>query len=237
MYMQSHAATMGSENIQSTPSFPPEGELGMQPPFFGYIETTKDALLVFEAARRGMVPRVTRRLLDTEKQQMIKSGAVFIFDSSESGIRRWTDGMEWSPSRILGNFLVCLVFMVGAGTCQCVHLLIHQVYREQPKINKRGSGDLEPLLTSPTGPTSQTLEPSLSDSPPDHPADNALFGQGELRPRSSSDAARIDKQRERQLVGSLTNDTRFKANGLVKKVSRTQASISNATAVVHEPNE
>lgn len=102
--------------VQANPSYAQEGEGegGMQPPFFGYIETTKDALLVFEAARRGMVPRVTRRLMETEKQHMIKSGAVFIFDSSESGIRRWTDGMEWSPSRILGNFLVCPHDIMGS---------------------------------------------------------------------------------------------------------------------------
>jgi len=31
---------------------------------------------------------------------------VFVFDEKESGIKRWTDGLVWSPSRILGNFLV-----------------------------------------------------------------------------------------------------------------------------------
>ena len=37
---------------------------------------------------------------------MIKSGAVFVFSVAESGIKRWTDGMLWSPSRIQWNFLV-----------------------------------------------------------------------------------------------------------------------------------
>lgn len=37
---------------------------------------------------------------------MIKSGAVFVFSVEESGIKRWTDGLLWSPSRIVGNFLV-----------------------------------------------------------------------------------------------------------------------------------
>ena len=37
---------------------------------------------------------------------MVQSGAVFVFDEHESGIKRWTDGLVWSPSRILGNFLV-----------------------------------------------------------------------------------------------------------------------------------
>lgn len=83
------------------PASPP----ALDPPFRGYIETTYDALLVFEAARRGMIPRVTRRLIERERG-MVQSGAVFVFDEHESGIKRWTDGLVWSPSRILGNFLV-----------------------------------------------------------------------------------------------------------------------------------
>ena len=78
---------------------------GIDPPFRGFIETTFDALLMFEAARRGMIPRVTRRLHDVERL-MVQSGGIFVFDEGESGIKRWTDGHVWSPSRILGNFLV-----------------------------------------------------------------------------------------------------------------------------------
>jgi len=76
-----------------------------EPPWSGWIETTGDALLILEAARRGMIPRVTRRLVDSERK-MITSGSVFVFDEDESGIKRWTDGFFWSPSRILGNFLL-----------------------------------------------------------------------------------------------------------------------------------
>ncbi|KAF8814558.1 hypothetical protein BYT27DRAFT_7326528 [Phlegmacium glaucopus] len=76
-----------------------------EPPWSGWIETTRDALLILEAARRGLIPRVTRRLVDSERK-MITSGSVFVFDEVESGIKRWTDGFFWSPSRILGNFLL-----------------------------------------------------------------------------------------------------------------------------------
>lgn len=37
---------------------------------------------------------------------MLFSGAVFVFGEEESGMKRWTDGRLWSPSRISGNFLV-----------------------------------------------------------------------------------------------------------------------------------
>ncbi|KAI8059185.1 Gti1/Pac2 family-domain-containing protein [Gongronella butleri] len=73
--------------------------------FYGYIETTTDALLVFEACKRGLLPKITRRLQEKERGYL-RSGTVFVFDGRESGIKRWTDGLVWSPSRILGNFLI-----------------------------------------------------------------------------------------------------------------------------------
>ncbi|CAO0789817.1 unnamed protein product [Mucor circinelloides] len=73
--------------------------------FYGYIETTRDSLLLFEACKRGLLPRITRRLQDKERV-LIRSGTIFCFDEHESGIKRWTDGFVWSPSRIMGNFLI-----------------------------------------------------------------------------------------------------------------------------------
>ena len=74
--------------------------------FSGLVETTLDAIYLVEAARQGKIPRIVRRLNSSERQAMIKSGAVFTFSVEESGIKRWTDSMLWSPSRIDGNFLV-----------------------------------------------------------------------------------------------------------------------------------
>lgn len=76
--------------------------------FYGWIDTTWDALLILEAARKGIVPRVTRRFHDIEKRNMIQSGAVIVFTEEESGIKRWTDPYVWSASRMLGNFMVCM---------------------------------------------------------------------------------------------------------------------------------
>lgn len=75
-------------------------------PFYGFIESTGDALRLIQAARQGVVPRITRRLNDLERRTMIRSGAIFIFSDEESGIKRWTEGLSWSASRIVGNFLV-----------------------------------------------------------------------------------------------------------------------------------
>ncbi|KAF9954168.1 hypothetical protein BGZ72_004787 [Mortierella alpina] len=101
--------------------------------FHGRIDDTRDALIILEACRQGLLPRINRRLLAAEREGIIKSepydesssgpatrtrqattpnpslieaGSVFVFDEDESGICRWTDGKIWSPSRICGNFLV-----------------------------------------------------------------------------------------------------------------------------------
>ncbi|ORZ24574.1 Gti1/Pac2 family-domain-containing protein [Absidia repens] len=73
--------------------------------FNGYIETTQDSLLVLEACRRCLLPKISRRLQEKERK-LVRSGSVFVFDEKDSGIKRWTDGLVWSPSRILGNFLI-----------------------------------------------------------------------------------------------------------------------------------
>lgn len=81
--------------------------------FNGLISNTTDALRVFDLSRRNMLPRVRRRFTDAERAK-IRSGSVFIFEEEESGIRRWTDGRLWSPSRILGNFLIYREIEKGA---------------------------------------------------------------------------------------------------------------------------
>ncbi|CAO3647584.1 unnamed protein product [Mucor fragilis] len=72
--------------------------------YIGYIKTPQDALLIFEACRRGTLNRVQRRLTSKERLS-IHSGSVFAWDENEAGMRRWTDGRTWSPSRVLGSFL------------------------------------------------------------------------------------------------------------------------------------
>ncbi|RKF64022.1 putative camp-independent regulatory protein pac2 [Erysiphe neolycopersici] len=72
--------------------------------YFGHIRTSADAIKLFEACRLGLLQRVRRRLSEKERQS-IKSGSVFVWDEREAGMRRWTDGKNWSPSRVSGSFL------------------------------------------------------------------------------------------------------------------------------------
>ncbi|KAK5631893.1 hypothetical protein RRF57_007607 [Xylaria bambusicola] len=78
----------------------------LEPTFQGYVGSTMDALLLFEACLSGNLTHVSRRPHDRERPTLIRSGNVFIYEEHSSGIKRWTDGVAWSPSRILGNFLI-----------------------------------------------------------------------------------------------------------------------------------
>ncbi|KAJ5095587.1 hypothetical protein NUU61_004943 [Penicillium alfredii] len=72
--------------------------------YYGHIRTPADAIILFEACRIGLLPRVQRRLSEKERQS-IRSGSVFVWDEREAGMRRWTDGKSWSASRVSGSFL------------------------------------------------------------------------------------------------------------------------------------
>ncbi|KAI9826813.1 MAG: hypothetical protein M1832_005751 [Thelocarpon impressellum] len=88
------------------PSTMSSGSASLQPTYQGHVATTHDALALFEACLSGELHHVPRRPHDRERGNLIRSGCVFIYEENASGIKRWTDGVPWSPSRILGNFLV-----------------------------------------------------------------------------------------------------------------------------------
>jgi len=76
------------------------------PTWQGRIETTRDALIVFEACLTGYLRHCLRRPTEAELPQLIASGNVFVYDEATSGIKRWIDGKWWSPSRTLANFFL-----------------------------------------------------------------------------------------------------------------------------------
>ncbi|KAF5331309.1 hypothetical protein D9758_015801 [Tetrapyrgos nigripes] len=96
----------GTQNSPGLPLYTQSLPVPSQfPPFVGYVDSTLDALYLVYATRRNYLERISMRLSQAERNMRIKSGAVFIFDVEETGIKRWTDGLLWSQSRIDGNFL------------------------------------------------------------------------------------------------------------------------------------
>lgn len=103
-------------------------------PFYGYVETTVNALRLIHAARQGVIPRITRRLNDSERRDMIKSGSVFVFSVEESGIKRWTGELHMGEfvsnrGQFLGEYCSGIIRNVTVNYGG-------QVYRE---INERAS--------------------------------------------------------------------------------------------------
>ncbi|KAI9164216.1 Global transcription regulator sge1 [Blastocladiella emersonii ATCC 22665] len=121
------AAAAAAVAIPAMPTTSP-GPL-VPPTYVGYVQELQDALYVFEGTQTGQLPRTVRRLTAPEKTRAVFHGAVYVFLEKESGIKRWTDKLHWSASRISGQFLV---------------------YREIEKI----ADDPAALLTPPQSPPS-----------------------------------------------------------------------------------
>lgn len=60
--------------------------------------------MILEGTRRKILPDVKRRLNDEERKQ-ICAGAVYVWNESECGMKRWTDGRIWLASKVKSPFL------------------------------------------------------------------------------------------------------------------------------------
>ncbi|KAL3495596.1 Gti1/Pac2 family-domain-containing protein [Aspergillus germanicus] len=161
----------------------------LEPTFTGYVATTMDALILFEACLSGLLHHVPRRPHDRERSHLVRSGSVFIYEENSSGIKRWTDGVTWSPSRILGNFLVYRELEKPFPPGEKKRAM-KKTTRRTPGPPGR-PGEPYPRQDSTNGYSPSPTEPYGERS---HPADV-----------------------QRALVGSLVDSYGFKESGLVKK--------------------
>lgn len=168
------------------------------PTFHGFVHNSMDGLMLFEACLSGKLHHVPRRPHDRERSSLIKSGSIFIYEENASGIKRWTDGVAWSPSRILGNFLI---------------------YRElekpfPPGEKKRAMKRKRTSLPGEPYPRrdSDENEGDSLNAPLTPPTPNV---GGEVKPEIPSTDQ--DKELERSLIGSLVDSYGFRPDGLVKK--------------------
>ncbi|KAI0672736.1 Gti1/Pac2 family-domain-containing protein [Trametes maxima] len=72
-----------------------------------HVRDARDAHIVFEAVRQGLLKPVHRRLNELERSSYIQSGSLFVWEESddEMGLKRWTDGRVWSQSRMREPYL------------------------------------------------------------------------------------------------------------------------------------
>ncbi|KAK4966017.1 Global transcription regulator sge1 [Elasticomyces elasticus] len=170
------------------------------PTFEGFVQNSWDGLMLFEACLSGKLHHVPRRPHDRERATLIKSGSIFIYEENASGIKRWTDGVAWSPSRILGNFLI---------------------YRElekpfPPGEKKRAMKRKRSSLPGESCPSRDSDEAASSEftGPPAPPTPPTPSTASEVKtePQTSE-----ERDMERQLIGSLVDSYGFRSDGLVKK--------------------
>lgn len=174
----------------------------LSPTFYGHIASTQDALLLFEACLSGALNHVARRPHDRERVSLIKSGNVFIYEEHSSGIKRWTDGVPWSPSRILGNFLV---------------------YRELERPFPPG----EKKRAMKRGKRSPGISKQETFGGPSNGMNNG-YTASVASNFDSPNPSSLSKETERSLIGSLIDSYGFKEEGLVKKtVSVTVGGVSH----------
>ncbi|CAG8165752.1 unnamed protein product [Penicillium nalgiovense] len=162
----------------------------LEPTFTGYVATTQDALILFEACLTGVLHHVPRRPHDRERSHLVRSGSVFIYENA-SGIKRWTDGVTWSPSRILGNFLV-----------------YRELDKPFPPGEKKRAMKKATRRPVPAG--------RLGEPYPRHDSSQGYFPTSPSS-RPFSDRSSHQSELERALVGSLVDSYGFKVSGLVKK--------------------
>lgn len=169
------------------------------PTFHGFVQNSMDGLILFEACLSGKLHHVPRRPHDRERSQLIKSGNIFIYEENASGIKRWTDGVAWSPSRILGNFLI---------------------YRELDKPFPPGEKKRAIKRKRSSIPGAENFQRGESDgqevpemarplTPPEPPVNTDS--------KPGAPGSDQDKELERSLIGSLVDSYGFRADGLVKK--------------------
>jgi hypothetical protein len=175
------------------------GARPLVPTFEGFVQNSVDGLILFEACLSGNLHHIPRRPYARERDTLIKSGNIFIYDEKASGIKRWTDGVAWSPSRISGNFLIYRElekpFSPGQGR--------RATKRKRPSLldGELASRDAHDCLHD------LGVAKLITPPKPTLPADI----------ESDLPTKNWNKELERSLVGSLVDSYDFRVGGLIKK--------------------
>ena len=77
-----------------------------KPTYSGCIRTCGDAIRIIIKVHNKELRIITKRLKTDSELASIQSGSIFVHIQGKEGIHRWTDGMKWSDSRILGKFFI-----------------------------------------------------------------------------------------------------------------------------------
>jgi hypothetical protein len=179
-----------------------------KPTWQGFLDTTKDAMTVVEAALQGRLSHISRRPHDKERAEMLTSGTVLVYEENASGIKRWTDAVHWSPSRVMNN---CLIY----------RQLVRALKPEEKKSALNPSCGTKRKRKESSGPartkTGEIIENSEDEY--ENPGyDSALPGDSDpLNKVYANFAQGLTPDQQRRFCGSLIDSYEFKEGGLMKK--------------------
>jgi hypothetical protein len=176
------------------------------------LDTTKDAMTIVEAALQGRLSHISRRPHDKERAEMLTSGTVLVYEENASGIKRWTDAVHWSPSRVMNN---CLIYR------QLVRALKPE--EKRAALNPTCGGKRKRKES--TGPSITKTGDNVNNSEDEYENPN---GDGGLAGDATSTADSMGKvyanfaqnlslDQQRRYCGSLIDSYEFKEGGLMKK--------------------
>lgn len=186
--------------------------------YSGVVCTKTDALYLIQAARKKLVPLVTQRFSNYERQLYIKPGMVFVWNENDSNIRRWTDGRKWSASRVSGAFLSYREMKPAesaGGTCHIVdekdHGLLKQSFSycvgsEKYHIVSYMTSELGVAISANADKNASTYQrPSLDRRFKDLQIEELLEGQSEDESSTTIDVGNTNgpSAKKRKLSGCL----------------------------------
>jgi hypothetical protein len=172
------------------------------PTFTGFVHNSMDGLILFEACLSGKLHHLPRRPSHQERSQLVKSGNIFIYEENASGIKRWTDGVAWSPSRILGNFMIYRELDEPFPRSEKKRA-IKRKRSSLPGADDFQRGDFD---------SQENVGMPRPINPPEPPANPTV--------KPGLPSSEQDRELERSLIGSLVDSYDFRADGLVKKTMR-----------------
>lgn len=179
-----------------------------KPTWQGFLDTTKDAMTVVEAALQGRLNHISRRPHDKERAEMLTSGTVLVYEENASGIKRWTDAVHWSPSRVMNN---CLIY----------RQLVRALKPEEKKTALNPSCGTKRKRKESAGSSVTKAGDNLnnSDDEYENPSyEGALPGDDDSAGKVYANFAQnLTPEQQRRFCGSLIDSYEFKEGGLMKK--------------------
>ncbi|KAF2714832.1 hypothetical protein K504DRAFT_366011 [Pleomassaria siparia CBS 279.74] len=194
----------GGGMVKAQPAF--------KPTWHGFLDTTKDAMTIVEAALQGRLSHISRRPHDKERAEMLTSGTVLVYEENASGIKRWTDAVHWSPSRVMNN---CLIYrqLVRALKPEEKRAALNPTCGGKRKRKESVSPSVTKTGENANNSDDEYENPSFDGSLPD----DATPTTDSLGKVYANFAQNLSLDQQRRFCGSLIDSYEFKDGGLMKK--------------------